>query len=255
MRKPEEKVFLSFSESGVYLGIMKHLSALILLFCSPVSLLPAQTPPPVPAVLPAAPALGLLTDLDSKPVDTAAWKGKTIILEWLDIECPCTSRHYSAGVMQKVQAEATREGVIWVTLFADHARAIRDPGFAAAIKAAMGKWAATPTHMVADADAGLARSMKINFSPAVVIITGEGKIAYRGVLDSSTLQGETSPEQVLGATNFIRQALTDIKSGRPVQLPLTPLMGCVLKGMQPEETAAAGAVRAAFVPVEKASGK
>ncbi len=176
-----------------------------------------------------------VNDLDGKPIATESWKGKTIVLEWLDIQCPCTSRHYNAGNMQKVQAEATQAGVVWVSLFSNTAAECRDPGFAAAIRGAMNKWAAQPGYMAADADAAVARRFQIDFSPAVVIITPGGKVGYRGVLDSSTLQGETTPEQITGATSFIRQALADIKAGSPVRLPQTPLMGCALKGLVPAE--------------------
>ena len=190
-----------------------------------------KAPPSPPATLEGTAPDFTFTDFDGKRWSASGLRGKTVVLEWLDIACPCTDRHYRAGTIQRVQRKAAQDGVVWISLFADHRKETARPDFTAGIRQAMRLWNAAPAALAADPDAAIARKFKVTFSPTAVIIGPTGTILYHGVLDSSTLQGETSPEQVLKAVNFIGQALDDARAGRAVRLPRTVTLGCALKGL------------------------
>jgi hypothetical protein len=170
-----------------------------------------------------------ITTFSGERLQTTALRGKTIVLEWLDLACPCTERHYRAGTVQRAQALAKADGVIWISLFAESKAAIAEAEFQPKIEQALRLWNSAATHRAADPEAALAKRFGLTFTPTAVIIAPDGTLAYHGALDSSTLQGET-PEAVSGATSFITQALEDLKAGRPIRLPKTPTLGCALRG-------------------------
>src|SRR5262245_50891521 len=54
--------------------------------------------------------------IDGKPVKLSDLRGKTVVLEWTNNECPYVMKHYGSGNMQALQRDATKDGVVWVTL-------------------------------------------------------------------------------------------------------------------------------------------
>ena len=57
-----------------------------------------------------------LTSLDGKTVRLADYKGKLVVLEWFNPECPFVGKHYGSGHMQGLQQEWTAKGVVWLTI-------------------------------------------------------------------------------------------------------------------------------------------
>ena len=57
-----------------------------------------------------------LTDTNGQAHSLAALKGKTVVLEWWNYECPFVGKHYGSGNMQKLQKEWTAKGVVWLTV-------------------------------------------------------------------------------------------------------------------------------------------
>jgi cytochrome oxidase Cu insertion factor (SCO1/SenC/PrrC family) len=55
-------------------------------------------------------------DTKGQPVALSDLRGKTVVLEWTNDQCPYVQKHYGAGNMQKLQAQAAGEGVVWLTL-------------------------------------------------------------------------------------------------------------------------------------------
>src|SRR4030095_4745138 len=44
------------------------------------------------------------------------YKGKYVVLEWFNPQCPFVKKHYGSGNMQKLQQEYTSKGVVWLTI-------------------------------------------------------------------------------------------------------------------------------------------
>ena len=68
-----------------------------------------------PAVGSAAPDFSL-TDSKGKTHSFRQYKGKYVVLEWFNPECPFVKKHYGSGNMQKLQEEFTGKGVVWLTI-------------------------------------------------------------------------------------------------------------------------------------------
>src|SRR5438477_12814597 len=68
-----------------------------------------------PAVGSAAPEFSL-PDANGKTHSLAQYKGKYVVLEWFNPECPFVKKHYGSGNMQKLQGAYTSKGVVWLTI-------------------------------------------------------------------------------------------------------------------------------------------
>src|SRR5438046_6150078 len=56
------------------------------------------------------------TDASGKTHSLSQYKGKTVVLEWFNPECPFVKKHYGSGNMQKLQEEYTGKGIVWLTI-------------------------------------------------------------------------------------------------------------------------------------------
>ena len=55
-------------------------------------------------------------DLEGKPVKLSDFKGKFVVLEWVNPECPYVRRHYNSGNMPELQKEVATKGVVWLAV-------------------------------------------------------------------------------------------------------------------------------------------
>ena len=155
----------------------------------------------------------------------AAFKGRTVVLEWTNNGCPYVGKHYGAGNMQRLQREATRDGVVWLTVISSA------PGFegyltgpqARAWKARVG---AASSAVLLDGKGVVGRAYEAKATPHMFIIDGAGRIAYMGGIDD---QPTSDPDSLKGARNYVAAALADLKAGRPVAEPVTRPYGCSVK--------------------------
>src|SRR5438477_11108608 len=69
----------------------------------------------VPPVGSAAPDFSS-PDANGKTQSLSQYKGKYVVLEWFNPECPFVKKHYGSDNMQKLQAEYTGKGVVWLTI-------------------------------------------------------------------------------------------------------------------------------------------
>src|SRR6267143_5888662 len=57
-----------------------------------------------------------LTDAKGKTHSLSEYKGKYVVLEWFNPDCPFVKKHYGSGNMQKLQEEYTSKGIVWLTI-------------------------------------------------------------------------------------------------------------------------------------------
>ncbi|WP_312781526.1 thioredoxin family protein [Brevundimonas sp.] len=170
-----------------------------------------------------APAFTLV---DAKGVQRslADFKGKTVVLEWTNEGCPFVKKHYS-GAMQALQREATADGVVWLTIISS---APGTQGFVEGeeAKAWKAKHQAAFTHLLLDPTGEVGKRYDAKTTPDMRIIDPEGRLIYVGGIDD---RPTNKVEDLEGANNFVRAALTDAKAGRPVQTAFAQPYGCAIK--------------------------
>src|SRR5437588_5104984 len=196
-------------------------SLLLALSSLVVTTLFAADSPPVGA---AAPDFSL-PDASGKTHSLSQYKGKYVVLEWFNPECPFVKKHYGGGNMQKLQGEYTGKGVVWLTINsnAPSTQGSLTPEEAEKITTA---WKTHQTALLLDPEgkAGLAYGAKN--TPDMVIINPEGKIAYEGAIDS---KATPNPADIPTSTIYVKAALDESLTGKPVSNPKTKPYGCSVK--------------------------
>ena len=57
-----------------------------------------------------------MTDGNGKAHALADYKGKIVVLEWNNPDCPFVRKHYGSGNMQSLQKKYTEKGVVWLSI-------------------------------------------------------------------------------------------------------------------------------------------
>lgn len=179
---------------------------------------------PVPAVGQPAPAF---TGIDStgKQISLADLKGKTVVLEWSNHECPYVVKHYSSGNMQAVQKDATKDGVVWLTVLSSPPgeQGHVSPQKADELTKSRG---AAPTAVLLDPDGKIARQYQARVTPHMFVIDPSGVLQYMGGIDD---RPSTNRDDIKTAAPYVRLALGALAKGEKVSAAVTKPYGCSIK--------------------------
>lgn len=153
------------------------------------------------------------------------FKGRIVVLEWTSDACPYSHKHYDSGNMQRLQARARRQGVVWLTVITD---APGSSGYMtpAEVRAWMRKVRSHATAVLIDSDSKVARAYEAKTTPHMFIIDKAGRLVYMGGIDDRPY---VDPASLKGAKNYVALALADLKAGRPIADPVTRPYGCSVK--------------------------
>jgi len=172
----------------------------------------------------AAPAFTAV-DTAGKAVSLADFKGKHVVLEWVNPGCPFVVKHYDSSNMQGTQKEAAAKGVVWLAI---NSTATEAKDFMA--PAAMSKWmqghkaAATATLM--DPDGKVGKAYGARTTPHMYIINPAGMLVYAGAIDNKP---SSNIADIASATNHVKMALAETLAGKPVSTATTKPYGCSVK--------------------------
>lgn len=165
------------------------------------------------------------TDTNGKAVSLADFKGRYVVLEWVNPGCPYVVKHYGSGNMQGTQREAAAKGVVWLSVNSTAADA-RDFLKPAEMAAWMQQQKAAATVTLMDADGKVGRAYGARTTPHMYIIDPAGKLVYAGAIDSIP-SGRVA--DIANATNHVKVALAESLAGKPVSTPVTRPYGCSVK--------------------------
>src|ERR1043166_234595 len=200
---------------------MKTKSTLIMLSSLVAATLFAAEPPPVGT---AAPEFSL-ADAKGQTHSLGEYKGKYVVLEWFNPECPFVKKHYGSGNMQKLQDEYTGKGVVWLTIDSN-APGTQGNVTAEEAQKITSSWKTHQTALLLDPEGKAGRAYGAKNTPDMVIIDPEGKIAYEGAIDS---KATPNPADIPSSTNYVKAALDESLAGKPVTRPQTKPYGCSVK--------------------------
>ena len=164
-------------------------------------------------------------DTAGKTVSLADFKGKHVVLDWVNPGCPFVVKHYNSANMQGTQKEAAAKGVVWLAI---NSTAPEAKDFLA--PAVLSKWmqghkaAATATLM--DPDGKVGKAYGARTTPHMYIINPTGTLVYAGAIDSKPT---SNIADIPGATNHVKVALAESLAGKPVSAATTRPYGCSVK--------------------------
>jgi hypothetical protein len=165
------------------------------------------------------------TDTNGKTVHLADFKGKEVILEWSNDECPYVHKWYNSGEMQKLQQDAAGKGAIWITVISSGQG---KEGFVSNDKANNDTKtrSAAPSYVILDPSGKIGHLYNALTTPDMYVIGKDGTLVYMGGADSIA---STNPADIQKAEPYAREAIDAVANGQPVKNPITRPYGCNVK--------------------------
>ncbi|MDB5413353.1 MAG: alkyl hydroperoxide reductase [Rubritepida sp.] len=185
----------------------------------------------IPHALKAAPSIGnqapdfALPDQDGTIRRLSDFRGRVVVLEWTNHDCPYVRKHYNSSNMQTLQRDAASRDVVWLTI------ASSPPGEQGHVtgpeaKALTESRNAAPAAVLLDHRSQAARAYSATTTPGMFVIDAQGRLRYMGAIDSIR---STRVEDVTRAEPFLRDAMIAVREGRQIERAVTPAYGCVIK--------------------------
>ena len=155
----------------------------------------------------------------------ADFKGKTVVLEWTNADCPYTRRHYSSGNMQGLQQLAQQHDVVWLSIVSS---APGKQGYVdgAGADALTKTRHADPTAVLLDPSGAVGRLYKAKTTPHMFVIDPKGELRYMGGIDSIATPDVAD---IANAEPYLKEAMLAVADGKPVAHPVTRPYGCSIK--------------------------
>jgi len=188
--------------------LVSAVAALVLLAAPALAAEEAKVGQPAPAFT--------LKDESGKAHSLAQYKGKVVVLEWTNPECPFVQRHYQANTMARTLEGFDPKQVVWLAV---DSTSTHSAGTAKAWKQEKGL--GYPVLLDTDGTTGHAYGAKT--TPHMYVIDAQGVLRYAGAIDSDPRGSEKSP------TNHVKTAVDAVLSGKPVPASTTKPYGCSVK--------------------------
>ena len=163
--------------------------------------------------------------IDGADVKLSDLKGKTVVLEWTNPECPFVVKHYSQNNMQNLQKAATEKGIVWISINSS-AEGKQGNLTTETASALIKEKGVNSSAYILDPTGEIGKLYGAKTTPHMFVISPEGTLAYAGAIDSNP---DPKPETIEGATNYVTAALDELAAGKPVTTPSTPSYGCSVK--------------------------
>jgi hypothetical protein len=166
-----------------------------------------------------------LPDVNGKRVSLSAFRGKTVVIEWNNPDCPFVKKHYGSGNMQKAQAAAVKDGVVWLTI---NSSAPGKQGHmnGAQAKAFLASSGARSSAYLLDPNGVAGKIYAAKTTPHMFVVNKAGTLVYAGGIDD---KATPNPADIKGARNHVLAALSEIKGGKAVSVATSRPYGCAVK--------------------------
>lgn len=158
-----------------------------------------------------------LLDHNGKEIKLSDYKGKIVVLEWVNYDCPFVKAHYKSGTMVNLANQYANKGVIWLSINSTKYADI-ESNKAWALKYKL------PFGVLDDHLGKVGRSYGAQTTPHMFVIDPKGEIVYDGAIDNAPL-GRKVDEYV----NYVDKALDELSMGQKISVPETKAYGCSVK--------------------------
>src|SRR5206468_4465821 len=166
-----------------------------------------------------------INDTTGKAVRLADYRGKYVVLEWTNPECPFVRKHYDSRNMQSLQKEWGAKDVVWLAINSTNASQAEFKT-AEEMRDWMRAQGAVPAATLLDATSATGRAYGARTTPHMFVVDPAGNLIYQGAIDDKR---STNPADARSANNFVRAALTEALAGKAVTIANTTPYGCSVK--------------------------
>jgi peroxiredoxin len=153
------------------------------------------------------------------------YRGKTVVLEWTNADCPYTRKHYSTGNMQSVQTSAQEHGIVWLSIISS---APGKEGYVdgTAADALTASRHAAPTAVLLDPTGALGHLYNAKTTPHMFVVDKNGMLQYMGGIDSVAT---ADPSDIAHAEPYLKEAMLAVAEGGKPPHAATKPYGCSVK--------------------------
>lgn len=169
-----------------------------------------------------------LINQDNKKISLEEFRGKKVVLEWTNHECPFVKRHYETGNMQKLQKELVEENVIWLSIVssAKGKQGYIDQDQAKKLTLTRDAY---PNHVLLDEDGSVGKKFAAKTTPHMYVIDEDGVLKYQGAIDNLGTMGALFSTDLSQGVNFVREAIKSLNADTEIKSSNTRPYGCSIK--------------------------
>lgn len=163
---------------------------------------------------------------DGSTINLADLKGKTVVLEWTNHDCPYVKKHYDqSSNIPGLQKDATGKEVVWLQVISSAPGQQGNVDGATAISLNE-KRGAAPTNTILDSEGTIGKLYNAKTTPHMFVINAEGTLVYKGGIDSIKT---ANPADIPKAVPYVKEALEALSAGKEIPNPSTAPYGCSVK--------------------------
>ena len=166
-----------------------------------------------------------LTDANGKKHSLSDFKGKYVVLEWINFGCPFVVKHYGAGNMQMLQEKYTAKEVIWLTICSS-APGLQGYFEGEELLNQIKEHNVKSSAYLIDADGKVGMMYEAKTTPNMYIINPEGSLVYAGAIDD---KATPNPDDIKSSLNYVSTALDQVMVGKEITTKVTQPYGCGVK--------------------------
>ncbi|WP_373998931.1 redoxin domain-containing protein [Bdellovibrio bacteriovorus] len=197
---------------------MKKLFAMLLITCaSSLAMADAKIGSPAPDFS--------VVDATGKTHKLADYKGKYVVLEWYNKDCPYVRKHYDSKNMQKIQADMTAKNIVWLSVISSAPGKQGHLAAADAVKNAQ-KEGSKASAILLDEKGAMGKAYGAKTTPHMYLIDPQGVLRYNGAIDSND---SADPKTIATSENYIVRAVASAEKGEKIAKETSKPYGCSVK--------------------------
>ena len=166
-----------------------------------------------------------LTDSNGSEHSLSDFKGKIVVLEWINYDCPFVKKHYDSKNMQSLQEKYTKEGIIWLAICSSSKD--KQGNFSIEeINERSKDHSAKFTAYLIDEDGTVGKMYGAKTTPHMYVIDKSGMLVYAGGIDD---KASADVDDIQDAKNYVASALDELLAGKEVSVQSSAPYGCSVK--------------------------
>ena len=164
------------------------------------------------------------TDINGKTVKLSDYKGKIVVLESYNSDCPFCNNQYQTGAMQELESQMAAKGVVWLIVNSVNPNnsSHRTPDQA---KKEMADKKIVATAWIDDSSGAVGHLYDMKTTPHMFVVNKDGTLVYDGAIDNKP-DPQHDPRT---ARNYVSEAVAALQAGKPVPVAQTKPYGCGVK--------------------------
>lgn len=166
-----------------------------------------------------------LKDSNGKEHSLSDFKGKWVVLEWVNFGCPFVRKHYNSGNMQELQKAYTAKGVVWLSICSS---APGKQGYydGEDLRSEIKEHDSHATAYLVDPEGTVGQMYEAKTTPHMYIVNPEGVLVYAGGIDNIA---STNKDDIKKASNYVRENLDAALDGKAIPVKSSKPYGCSVK--------------------------